>query len=593
MTTYYVSKSGSNSGSGSSSSPWLTISKAMQSGLHAGDTVIVRSGTYNEQVRISASGNANGYITVKSEVPGGAKIVTSSTYGVHIQGDYVKLDGFDISGAKSSGVTAHKVDHVKITNNIVHGNGDHGISASLSDYITIDGNTTYGNAKNGFYSGISVYHPVAVANDGSGSAYRIIVSNNVSYDNVTKSGPHTDGNGIILDDFRTTKDASLPAYTNKTLVENNLVYENGGKGIQVAWSDYVTVRNNTAWHNNQDNQNSGTWRGELSNMNSSHNTWVNNIAVADLNTNKSNRAVDNTSYTGYSNSDNVWKNNLTYSGVSGDESVRKNGGNSGLSESNGNLLGVDPKLTNPYDNFDPKVTSPVVDAGTKSYGYSATDHDGVARSGAVDIGAFEVSAAIKAAAGLSTSDSAEAESVATESVQVPVTGKTLQGGSGNNALVGTSGADKIYGGAGLDTLTGNAGADKLYGEAGADKLLGGSGDDLLQGGTGHDVLTGGAGADDFVFRTVAEAGKGSDADDIIDFSRSQGDKIDLSGIDANIKASGDQAFSYIGSKDFTGKAGQLKYSDGHLTGDINGDKIADFQIDLNNHHSLVASDFLL
>ena len=49
----------------------------------------------------------------------------------------------------------------------------------------------------------------------------------------------------------------------------------------MTWSDYVTVRNNTAWHNNQDLLNTGTWRGELSNAQSSNNTWVNNIAVAD------------------------------------------------------------------------------------------------------------------------------------------------------------------------------------------------------------------------------------------------------------------------------------------------------------------------
>ncbi|MGO7536933.1 right-handed parallel beta-helix repeat-containing protein, partial [Rhizobium leguminosarum] len=82
-------------------------------------------------------------------------------------------------------------------------------------------------------------------------------------------------------DFQSTQASGHPNYTFKTLVENNLVYENGGKGIQVTWSDSVTVKNNTAYHNNQDPANSGTWRGELSNSASSNNTWVNNIAVAD------------------------------------------------------------------------------------------------------------------------------------------------------------------------------------------------------------------------------------------------------------------------------------------------------------------------
>ena len=41
-------------------------------------------------------------------------------------------------------------------------------------------------------------------------------------------------------------------YTFPTLVENNLVYSNGGKGIQIQLSDNVTIRNNTAYHNNLD-----------------------------------------------------------------------------------------------------------------------------------------------------------------------------------------------------------------------------------------------------------------------------------------------------------------------------------------------------
>ena len=101
-------------------------------------------------------------------------------------------------------------------------------------------------------------------------------------------------------------------------------------------------------------------------------------------------------------------------------------------------------------------------------------------------------------------------------------------------------------------------------------------------------MTGGADGDTFVFRQGA--GKG---DVISDFSHAQGDKIDLSGIDASVKASGNQAFSFIGAKDFSGKAGELHYVDGVVSGDVNGDKNADFLIEIANHHDLVASDFIL
>ena len=53
-------------------------------------------------------------------------------------------------------------------------------------------------------------------------------------------------------------------------------------------------------------------------------------------------------------------------------------------------------------------------------------------------------------------------------------------------------------------------------------------DDVLQGGTGDDTLTGGTGADTFIFV------EGHGADTITDFSKAEGDKIDLSGFDAAI-----------------------------------------------------------
>ena len=59
--------------------------------------------------------------------------------------------------------------------------------------------------------------------------------NNISHDNMTRiAGEHTDGNGIIIDYFNQPWDANPVPYKYPTLVENNLVYENGGKGIHVA-----------------------------------------------------------------------------------------------------------------------------------------------------------------------------------------------------------------------------------------------------------------------------------------------------------------------------------------------------------------------
>lgn len=580
MTTYYVATSGSDSGNGSSSSPWKTISKAMKANLKPGDEVVVKAGTYHEMVRISASGNENNYITVRSEKPGAAKIVTSKDYGVHVQGDYVKLDGFDISGAKVSGVTAHMVHHVKISNNVVHDNTEHGISASRSDFITIEGNTTYDNASSGARSGISVFQAQNISGDSTSKGFRIIVRDNISYDNVTKSGAHTDGNGIIIDDFQASKSKNLSAYKFTTLVENNLVYGNGGKGIQVAWSDNVTVRNNTSYHNNTDSKNSGTWRGELSNMNSSNNVWVNNIAVASTKIDKDNTAIDNTSFNNYDNKNVVWVSNLTYNGTSGSASTRSTSGDDKISEKL-NLLGIDPDFVNAPSNFELKAGSAAIDAGTKAYGYATSGLDSGARVGAVDLGAYEYGNGSTSSSSSSSSSDSDTSSSDSDS---STSGVTKTGNAKANSLSGGAGDDKLSGFAGNDTLTGNAGDDLLKGNNGKDRLIGG---------LGHDTLVGGNGADTFVFRSAAEAGKGSDADDIRDFSRSQGDKINLSGIDANTKASGNQAFDFIGSKAFSGDAGELRYVNGRIHGDMNGDKVADFHIDIENGHGLIASDFIL
>ncbi|HEX8447962.1 MAG TPA: M10 family metallopeptidase C-terminal domain-containing protein [Allosphingosinicella sp.] len=70
-------------------------------------------------------------------------------------------------------------------------------------------------------------------------------------------------------------------------------------------------------------------------------------------------------------------------------------------------------------------------------------------------------------------------------------------------------------------------------------------------------------------------------DRIVDFAAGS-DKIDLSRIDADSAAAGDQAFSWIGSNAFSGSAGQLRaYQDGgswFVEGDTDGNGSADFVI---------------
>jgi serralysin len=98
-----------------------------------------------------------------------------------------------------------------------------------------------------------------------------------------------------------------------------------------------------------------------------------------------------------------------------------------------------------------------------------------------------------------------------------------------------------------------------------------------------------------VFKSVAESKPGA-GDLITDFAPGA-DKLDLSAIDANTKVSGDQAFAFLGVGTFTGHAGELRIdhtdpSKTVITADINGDKIADFQVTLTGHVDLTSGDFI-
>jgi Ca2+-binding RTX toxin-like protein len=111
-------------------------------------------------------------------------------------------------------------------------------------------------------------------------------------------------------------------------------------------------------------------------------------------------------------------------------------------------------------------------------------------------------------------------------------------------------------------------------------------------------LIGGAGADRFVIAAPSYSPVGLKADKIVDFSHGQGDKIDLSPIDANVWVAGNQAFHFIGSGLFTHAAGELRYAYTSPTtttvaGDVNGDGTSDFHIVLSGNVALTAADFVL
>lgn len=171
----------------------------------------------------------------------------------------------------------------------------------------------------------------------------------------------------------------------------------------------------------------------------------------------------------------------------------------------------------------------------------------------------------------------------------------ISGSQGTDRLAGDGLSNQISGRGGNDVMLGRGGNDRLDGGNGTDLLNGGAGNDVLRGSGGNDRMTGGSGKDRFDFNSISDSGAASGTRDlIVDFRR--GDKVDLSGIDANNGASGNQSFRIV--SDFTGSAGQLtreKLGAGFLvSGDVNGDGNADFAIQVNTALSaLQASDFKL
>lgn len=153
----------------------------------------------------------------------------------------------------------------------------------------------------------------------------------------------------------------------------------------------------------------------------------------------------------------------------------------------------------------------------------------------------------------------------------------LYGKGGNDRLYGGTGDDSLFGGTGNDRLFGEAGRDTLRGDDGNDTLTGSSGRDVLIGGRGKDVLAGGADRDQFDFNSKVECGLGATRDLIKDLF--VGDTIDLSGIDANERIGGNQAFRFIGGTAFS-QAGQLSFNSrtGILAGNTDSDRAPEFEI---------------
>lgn len=290
--TYYVDASIAASGTGlTEATAFKTLAEAALA-TAPGDGVLVKNGTYSN-FEETTSGTAAGWVVWRNFPGHKPKIVFSSWQGIYIKGSYVEIDGLTVQGnndnvtldeaknqpggcvttgsplskfngngiyidgrtSVSNNPTGAKFHHINVKNCTVYDCGGPGVGVIQADYIRVENCTIFDNSWYSIYgtSGISLYQ---IYNSDTNADVKNIIRGNTIYNNKMlvpwKDGgcKFTDGNGIIIDDSKNTQNAStLGEYVGKTLIENNVVYNNGGRGIHVFVSDNVTIVNNTTYQN--------------------------------------------------------------------------------------------------------------------------------------------------------------------------------------------------------------------------------------------------------------------------------------------------------------------------------------------------------
>ncbi|MGE5249114.1 MAG: right-handed parallel beta-helix repeat-containing protein [Bacteroidota bacterium] len=225
--TYYVSTTGKDTNSGTSTSPFKTFAKGI-SAMGAGDTLIILPGTYNQQLKISKSGTSSGWITVKG--PGAVIDLRNATSpGIYITGSYV-----DVSGLEVENSTKYCVDlrgsHVTASGLTVHDCQGHGISSAGNNHVQILNNRIYravlSNSARALLSGWDSGIKVRVSDD-------VLIQGNTVFDNYGE-GMATRGTNITIRGNTVYDNYSVNIYTNSenALIEKNFVYCTPNSGFE-------------------------------------------------------------------------------------------------------------------------------------------------------------------------------------------------------------------------------------------------------------------------------------------------------------------------------------------------------------------------
>lgn len=355
---------------------------------NAWNIVLVDAASYIKIEGLTVQGNgANiSYATAKAEYDYVMNCINNKLAVDYDRIDYCNTNGINIEYNKNTMAIPH---HIEVRNNTVRDCPGAGICSKWADYLTIEDNKSFGNCKDMIYggSGISLLCQVDVD---SNTGYKNFIRRNLVYDNETLipwayNGDGTqisDGDGIIMDTFwgqgslrvmegsasDGSKDVKKPDYAAKTLVENNIAYENGGAGIYCCGAVNTDFVNNTAYNND---------RSPALNYGELRAGWGKNI-----------RFINNIGYarTGENNINTI--NN--YGNVTFDYNIAYGGVNSTFTGSNN--LYSDPAFVDlAAKNFKLLPGSPAIDSGTTTQA-PANDFNTTARpqGSGIDRGAYEM-----------------------------------------------------------------------------------------------------------------------------------------------------------------------------------------------------------
>jgi parallel beta helix pectate lyase-like protein len=244
--SFYVATTGDDSNPGTQTAPWRTVQHAANT-AHAGSTVNMRGGIYEELVTIKTSGNAtDGFITFRS-YPGETAILDaehftpssrSAVLTIHDK-SYVRIEGLEIRNFHTA---EHRLTPLGIS---VMGSGSHiELLKNNVHHIeqTFEGRDAPGRGGNGF--GIAVYGtdaktPISeLVIDGNevhhlktGSSESLVVNGNVTNFRITHNIVH-DNNNIGIDVIGFERTAPDPAVDQARdgVVSGNLVYNITSKG---------------------------------------------------------------------------------------------------------------------------------------------------------------------------------------------------------------------------------------------------------------------------------------------------------------------------------------------------------------------------